>query len=88
MQNKELNFLSYYQWWKSLDKFILSLIAMLFFFGLFFFGIAFRSILVMPLCLVEMQVRRSGQGEFSCIQVSGLRQLRFLGIFELRLTRF
>ena len=30
------NYFSYYQWWKSLDKFILSLIAMLFFFGLFF----------------------------------------------------
>ena len=36
MQNKELNFLSYYQWWKNLDKFIFFLIIILFLTGLFF----------------------------------------------------
>ncbi len=36
MYNKFLNFISYYQWWKNLDKFILSLIVTLFLAGLFF----------------------------------------------------
>jgi cell division protein FtsW len=34
--DKIFNYFSYYQWWKNLDKFILSLIATLFFIGLFF----------------------------------------------------
>ncbi len=34
--NKLFNFFSYYQWWKNLDKFILSIIITLFFTGLFF----------------------------------------------------
>ena len=34
--NKIFNFFSYYQWWKNLDKFILSIIITLFFTGLFF----------------------------------------------------
>ena len=33
---KIFNYLSYYQWWKNLDKFILTLIITLFFIGLFF----------------------------------------------------
>ncbi len=36
MLNKIFNYLSYYQWWKNLDKFILSLIITLFLIGLFF----------------------------------------------------
>ena len=36
MQDKVLNSFSYYQWWKNLDKFILSLIIILFLTGLFF----------------------------------------------------
>ena len=36
MKNKFLNFISYYQWWKKIDKFILSLIIILFLMGLFF----------------------------------------------------
>ena len=36
MLNKFLNYFSYYQWWKNLDKFILSLIITLFLIGLFF----------------------------------------------------
>ena len=36
MLDNSLNFISYYQWWKNLDKFILSLIMILFFSGLFF----------------------------------------------------
>ena len=33
---KIFNYFSYYQWWKNLDKFILTLIITLFLFGLFF----------------------------------------------------
>ena len=33
---KIFNYFSYYQWWKNLDKFILTLIITLFFIGLFF----------------------------------------------------
>ena len=36
MLDKFLNYFSYYQWWKNLDKFILSLIIALFLTGLFF----------------------------------------------------
>ena len=36
MINKFFNHFSYYQWWKNLDKFILSLIIILFLTGLFF----------------------------------------------------
>jgi cell division protein FtsW len=36
MLAKIFNYFSYYQWWKNLDKFILSLIATLFLIGLFF----------------------------------------------------
>ncbi len=36
MLNKVFNYFSYYQWWKNLDKFILSLIITLFLTGLFF----------------------------------------------------
>ena len=36
MLNKIFNYFSYYQWWKNLDKFILSLIATFFLIGLFF----------------------------------------------------
>ena len=36
MINKLFNHFSYYQWWKNLDKFILSLIIILFLTGLFF----------------------------------------------------
>ena len=36
MLGKMFNYLSYYQWWKNLDKFILSLIITLFLTGLFF----------------------------------------------------
>ena len=36
MREKFFNHISYYQWWKSIDKFILSLILLLFFTGLFF----------------------------------------------------
>ena len=36
MINKFFNYFSYYQWWKNLDKFILSLIIALFSIGLFF----------------------------------------------------
>ena len=36
MKKKFLSYISYYQWWKSVDKFILSLILILFFIGLFF----------------------------------------------------
>ena len=34
--NKIFSFFSYYQWWKNLDKFILSIIITLFSIGLFF----------------------------------------------------
>ena len=34
--NKIFSFFSYYQWWKNLDKFILSIIITLFSSGLFF----------------------------------------------------
>ena len=36
MLKKNFNYLSYYQWWKNLDKFILILIIILFSIGLFF----------------------------------------------------
>jgi len=36
MLNKLFNYIYYYQWWKNLDKFILSLVIILFFGGLFF----------------------------------------------------
>ncbi len=36
MISKFFNYFSYYQWWKNLDKFILSLIITLFLIGLFF----------------------------------------------------
>ena len=36
MLNKVFNYLTYYQWWKNLDKFILSLIITFFLMGLFF----------------------------------------------------
>ena len=36
MLDKMFNYFSYYQWWKNLDKFILSLIITLFLIGLFF----------------------------------------------------
>ena len=36
MLDKFFNYFSYYQWWKNLDKFILSLIIALFLTGLFF----------------------------------------------------
>jgi cell division protein FtsW len=36
MKEKFFNYISYYQWWKNLDKFILSLITLLFLMGLFF----------------------------------------------------
>ncbi len=36
MLDKFFNYFSYYQWWKNLDKFILSLIIILFLIGLFF----------------------------------------------------
>ncbi len=36
MINQFFNYFSYYQWWKNLDKFILSLIVSLFLIGLFF----------------------------------------------------
>ena len=36
MINKLFNHFSYYQWWKNLDKFILTLIVILFLAGLFF----------------------------------------------------
>ena len=36
MVDKFFNYFSYYQWWKNLDKFILSLIITLFLIGLFF----------------------------------------------------
>ena len=36
MINKFFDYFSYYQWWKNLDKFILSLIITLFLIGLFF----------------------------------------------------
>ena len=36
MLDKLFNYFSYYQWWKNLDKFILSLIVTLFLIGLFF----------------------------------------------------
>ena len=36
MVNNFLNFLTYYRWWKNLDKFILTLIVLLFLIGLFF----------------------------------------------------
>ena len=36
MINNYLNYFSYYQWWKNLDKFILGLIITLFLIGLFF----------------------------------------------------
>ena len=36
MLSKFFNYFSYYQWWKNLDKFILSLIITLFMIGLFF----------------------------------------------------
>ena len=36
MLDKIFNYLSYYKWWKNLDKFILSLIIIFFLIGLFF----------------------------------------------------
>ena len=36
MLDKIFNYISYYQWWKNLDKFILGLIITLFLIGLFF----------------------------------------------------
>ena len=36
MLDKVFNYFSYYQWWKNLDKFILSLVITLFLIGLFF----------------------------------------------------
>ena len=36
MTDKIFDYFSYYQWWKNLDKFLLSLIATLFLIGLFF----------------------------------------------------
>ena len=36
MLDRFFNYFSYYQWWKNLDKFILSLIIALFLTGLFF----------------------------------------------------
>ena len=36
MREKFLNYISYYQWWKSIDKFILSIVLFLFLLGLFF----------------------------------------------------
>ncbi len=36
MQDKIINYFSYYQWWKNLDKFIISIIFTLFLTGLFF----------------------------------------------------
>jgi cell division protein FtsW len=36
MVDKFFNYLSYYEWWKNLDKFILSIIISLFLVGLFF----------------------------------------------------
>ena len=36
MLEKVFNYFSYYQWWKNLDKFILSLIITMFLIGLFF----------------------------------------------------
>ena len=36
MLNKLFDYIYYYQWWKNLDKFILSLVIILFFGGLFF----------------------------------------------------
>ena len=36
MKDKFLNYISYYQWWKKIDKFILSLVIILFLMGLFF----------------------------------------------------
>ena len=36
MINKLFNYFSYYQWWKNLDKFILSLIVIFFLIGIFF----------------------------------------------------
>ena len=36
MKENFFSYISYYQWWKSIDKFILSLILFLFLIGLFF----------------------------------------------------
>jgi len=36
MENKKLIYSLYYEWWKNIDKFIFSLIILLFFIGLFF----------------------------------------------------
>ncbi len=36
MTENIFNYFSYYKWWKNLDKFILSLIIILFLIGLFF----------------------------------------------------
>ena len=36
MENKKLIYSYYYEWWKNVDKFILSLIILLFLIGLFF----------------------------------------------------
>ena len=36
MREKFFNYISYYQWWKSIDKFILSIVLSLFLIGLFF----------------------------------------------------
>ena len=36
LKEKFFSYISYYQWWKSIDKFILSLVLLLFFIGLFF----------------------------------------------------
>ena len=36
MENKKTIHSLYYEWWKNIDKFIFSLIILLFFIGLFF----------------------------------------------------
>ena len=36
MENKKSIYILYYQWWKNIDKFIFSLIILLFITGLFF----------------------------------------------------
>ena len=36
MKNSFLNYFSYYQWWKNIDKFIFTLIIVFFLMGLFF----------------------------------------------------
>ena len=43
MLDKVFNYFSYYQWWKNLDKFILSLVITLFLTGLFFLSSVISS---------------------------------------------